>query len=97
MSDTGQLTGEQEDNYVVYDGEALLAAFKELLGDLYIDAGRLEFISELGVGELALVERGLYHLPGAGRVRRRQQRAKPRGRALQLRREGGGDNVAPGG
>ena len=50
-------------------GDALLAAFKDLLGDLYVDAARLEFISELGVGELALVERGLYHPAGGGRVR----------------------------
>jgi hypothetical protein len=53
----------------LYDGEALLERFKELLGDLYIDASRLEFISELGVGELSLVERGLYYAPTGGRVR----------------------------
>ncbi|KIY97670.1 hypothetical protein MNEG_10291, partial [Monoraphidium neglectum] len=51
----------------LYDGEALLERFKELLGDLYIDASRLEFISELGVGELSLVERGLYYAPTGGR------------------------------
>lgn len=50
------------------DAEALLARFKQLLGDLYIDASRLEFISELGVGELALVERASYLPASGGRV-----------------------------
>ncbi|KAI8468772.1 MAG: kinase-like domain-containing protein [Monoraphidium minutum] len=52
----------------LYDAETLLARFKELLGDLYIESSRLEFISELGVGELAIVERGQYHPPSGGRA-----------------------------
>lgn len=50
-------------------GDVLLNQFKELLGDLYIDASRLEFISELGIGELALVERGQLYPTTGGRVR----------------------------
>ena len=57
---SGQLEGEA--------GTIDLERLQEELGDLHIEADRLEFVSELGVGELALVERGVYHIPG-GRVR----------------------------
>jgi len=59
----------QADEEEQLEGEELLRAFKHMLGDLYIDASSISYISELGVGELAIVERGLYYPPTGGRVR----------------------------
>jgi hypothetical protein len=70
-----------EDEIDQLTGDELLAAFRDYLGDLFIDASSISYISELGVGELAIVERGLFYPPG-GRVRfRREWRtaAAPRG------------------
>ncbi len=35
-----------------------LVAFQHHVGPLYLDPARLDFVSELGVGEFALVEKG---------------------------------------
>jgi hypothetical protein len=38
-----------------------LLAFQHHVGDLYIDPSQLEFVCELGVGDLALVEQGRWY------------------------------------